>query len=622
MDQLQGRRIGGRYLLHERVGRGGLGVVYRAVDERLGRTVAVKLLNEQVADDPAAVQRLEQEARTTAGLTSEHVVHVYDFGTEEGRPYLVMEYLPAGTLAQQLAGKLPLPSETVVEYGRQLAAGLAAAHARGLIHRDMTARNVLVGDDGRLKITDFGIAKVAGSPALTRTGLTVGTAIAMAPEQAQGHTVTPATDVYGLGVLLYELATGQLPFTGNNDVEIALQHVQTPPRPPKDINPALPDWLNEIILTALAKDPAARYPDGAAIGAALAAAPTTAMPALVRRVAPAVATAAAGTTAALPAAAATVAGPAVRVPPADERRRRRPLLLALVPIALAGLLLLAALARNGNDGAGGPPATATNPASGATVPAVAATDTPQPTATPTLTPTPTPIPPTATPQPTATATPVPPTATPVSPTATPVPPTPTPQPAAPPPKPKDDKKNDDKKEPPRGRGKADLDNTAFSGGLSSPPTYPDATGEQRTATWIYGGQSDYPAMSTTFQVQGRPEGEATLTLIGMDGEDAPKMPIRITINDVVVFEGENPLPNHRWGQARFEVPEGALREGENTLTIRSRSDQDNYRSPHFFMLDAAQLEWNTASDSSNSGNGGNGGGGNGSDDGGDDDGDG
>lgn len=604
MDRQQGRRVGGRYQLQERIGRGGLGVVYRAADDRLGRTVAVKLLNDQVADDPAAIQRLENEARTTAGLASQHVVQVYDFGTDEGRPYLVMEYLPGGTLAEQVAGRLPLPDAQIVDYGRQIAAGLAAAHEYGLIHRDVTPRNVLVGNDGRLKVTDFGIAKLAGGPSLTQTGLTMGTAISMAPEQARGQTVTPATDVYGLGVILYELATGRPPFTGGSDVEVALQHVQTLPRPPIELNPALPDWLNDVILRALAKEPSARYADGAAIGAALAAGPTAATP---LPAAIAAGSLAGGTTtvmtelpnrpaelpATMPIQVMEAPGglpphPTTVLPVAGERpaggavvaerspttarevpRRRLPLLLlALLPLLLISGLVMAARAR-GSDAT--PAATAT----------VAPT---RPPATATVAPPPThPVVPTTPPNPTATPEP---------------PPTATALPAAPPPAEKgDDKKEDERKKPPRRGGAIDLDNTAFTGGFSNPDgsLYADVTGAQRTATWIYGGRSDYPAMSARFRLdapaRGDDKDEARLIISGMDGEDRGKMPLRISLNDTVVFQGDDPLPNNRWGQATFKVPKGALRAGENTLTIRSLSEQGNFNSPHFFMLDAARLEW-------------------------------
>ena len=270
LPEPHGRLLGGRYELQARIDQGGLGIIYRARDRQTGRVVAIKRLSAPVADDPTAIRRLEREARVTASLTSPHVVQVLDFGVEDAHPYLVMEYLPGGALASHVAGQLPLPAEQIVAYGRQIAAGLAAAHARGLVHRDVTLRNILVAPDGRLKVADFGIAKAPGDTALTQTGVALGTAIAMAPEQVRGQAVTPATDVYGLGVLLYQLATGQPPFSGDTEVAVAVQHLQAEVRPPRQRNPALPAWLERVILRALAKDPAARYPDAAAIGAALA----------------------------------------------------------------------------------------------------------------------------------------------------------------------------------------------------------------------------------------------------------------------------------------------------------------------------------------------------------------
>ena len=614
------RILGGRYELIERIGRGGLGVVYRAMDNRLGRLVAIKLVADYVADDPDAVRRLEQEALATASLASPHIVQVFDFGVDGERPYLVMEYLPDGTLAAQARPRLPLPPEQVADYGRQIAEGLAAAHARGLIHRDVTLRNVLVAPNGQLKVTDFGVAKVIGATSLTRSGITIGTATSMSPEQARGAVVTPASDVYGLGVVLYELATGRPPFTGDSDMAVLLQHVEAPPTPPRQLNPAVPAWLEAIILRALAKDPADRFADGAAIAAAL-------RQGAVDGVGPAVAVAA--TTAALPpvppprqratavgatsvlgAPGQTAAVPPPVVPPAVGRDnspgdRWSPFLLFA---ALAGLFALGAIAllaltnMAGGGGASTPtvpavvasgtpirPPTATAAPSTPTVPALVieptATRTPTPTATPvpptlTPTPTPTPIPPTPTPVP---PTPVPPTPTPVPPT--PVPPTATPVPVVPQPAPK-----------PKGKPASQvtvIGDAAFTGGFrnSGESLYADATGEQRSATWIYGGQSDYPAMTAQFTLDQPPAGEAQLVVVGMDGEDAGKMPLQITINDRDIFLGPDPLPDQRWGEATFPIPGGALRQGQNSLTIRSTSTEANFRTPHFFMLDEARVLW-------------------------------
>jgi hypothetical protein len=308
----------------------------------------------------------------------------------------------------------------VADYGRQIAAGLAAAHERGLIHRDVNLRNVLVAPDGRLKVTDFGIAKMPGVTALTQTGLTIGTAVSMAPEQAQGEAVTPATDVYGLGVVLYQLATGRPPFTGDSDVAVAVQHVQAPVVPPRELNPALPAWLEEVILRALAKDPADRYPDGAAIAAGLVAGLTGQTTARAAAVVPPVAAAVttpiarqglvAATAVLRPVTAGAAAatgvlrqvtgrgitrvGAAVGAGTPPQRRptvrRRQPGLLVLA--ALVALLLLAGLVLTSWGqlaGALAPSASATVQVR-ATAPGVAATATRPP-------PTPTPPPPTATP---------------------------------------------------------------------------------------------------------------------------------------------------------------------------------------------------------------------------------
>jgi serine/threonine-protein kinase len=646
-----GRLLGGRYELMERIGRGGMGVVYRAIDRRLERAVAVKLLGDQVADDPEAMRRLEREARIAASFASPHIVALFDLGSEDGRPYLVLEHVPGGTLAEWVAGRTPLATATVVEYGRQIADGLAAAHARGLIHRDVTLRNVLVAADGTLKLTDFGITKEAGGTTLTGGGLTVGTPISMAPEQVEGRPVAPATDSYGLGVVLYELATGRPPFTGDTDLAVALQHLQATPQPPRELNPALPAWLEAVILRALAKDPADRYPDGAALGAALAGGPaaarvgaviaidaTTGVPlasaarttslrlrdlALTRRLElglePADGAAAAGEPNPRPAAALDPAGRRMARPrpgrwlgplgmPVGRRLRgARPF---APPIALLLLLLLVSLLALPRAGGGdpaqptAPPTPAATTPGGAVAPATPTVPTSKPTAAPSPTsapptatavaPTATTLPPTATAEPPPTATAAAPTATLPEPAATVAPPTSTaapPSPTAAPPTPRPAPSATPAPAPPATGGRAELSAADFAGGYRNPgdSLYADRTGERRPATWIYGGGSDYPAMTARFRLDRPPSGQARLTLVGMDAEHPDRMPIEVTLNDRVIFRGPNPLDDWRWSEATLPVPADALRAGENSLTIRSLSPEANFNRPPFFMLTAARL---------------------------------
>ena len=423
------RRLwGGRYQIEERIGRGGAGVVYRAMDRRLRRVVAVKCLPAHQAEDPAAVERLTREARAAATLSSPHIVAVLDWGVDDGEPYLVMEYLPGGNLAQHVARRLPLPPAEVVDYGQQIAAALAVAHERGLVHRDVNLRNVLVAADGRLKLTDFGIARSPGAVTLTERGVALGTAVAMAPEQATGRPVSPATDIYALGVLLYILAVGRPPFDGGHDLEVLRRHIETPPPPPSQLNPAVPAWLERVILRAMAKRPADRYPDGAAIGEALAAGETGLFDAPpTRPVLVSALRAASGSEARRAAvAAARAAG-----------RTWRPAPAAWSALVLAALLLALVMAQ---AWAGPPPADevakAANDSARAAIvnpvlaPPLVARD-PTATSTPTRVPaTSTVVPPAATPAPPVVVA-APPTNTPVPSTATAVPATATPPPPAP-----------------------------------------------------------------------------------------------------------------------------------------------------------------------------------------------
>ena len=265
--------LGERYRLGERIARGGMGSVYRAVDENLGRQVAVKVLRRDLADDPTFLERFRREARAAAALSHPGVAGVYDYGELGGSAFIVMELVEGETLAERIAATGRLPFTEAFAIGEQVARALAAAHAHGLVHRDVKPANVLLGPGGA-KVTDFGIAKAATAATLTRTGMVLGSANYVAPEQAQGDDVGPAADQYSLGCVLFEAVTGRTPYAGANPVAIATQHVSSPVPDPRSDLPDLPAPAAALIRRALAKHPADRFPSATALADALSTAAT------------------------------------------------------------------------------------------------------------------------------------------------------------------------------------------------------------------------------------------------------------------------------------------------------------------------------------------------------------
>ena len=271
--------VAGRYRLDTLLGGGGMSEVWLADDTQLGRRVALKFLGRDA--DPA---RFDREAHAVAALADPNICRLYDYGEEAGRPFMVLEYLPGGTLEEQIAPGEPYLDDKAEQLARELASGLAHAHARGLVHRDLKPANVLFDEEGRAKIADFGIARLGGARTLTETGTLLGTAAYLSPEQAQAQPATPASDVYAFGVILYRLLTGRLPFEAESPVELARMHIHERPRPVREVRPDAPPDLAALADAALAKDPAARPPDGAALVEALGAGvPALEAPTLVAR---------------------------------------------------------------------------------------------------------------------------------------------------------------------------------------------------------------------------------------------------------------------------------------------------------------------------------------------------
>ena len=262
----------GRYEVVSRLGVGGMAEVVLARDRALGRLVALKLLAPGLAGDPSFVERFRREATAIASLNHPGVVVIYDHGVADGQPYIAMEYVAGRTLKQVIADSAPLAPGDAIAYACQVLDGLAAAHAVGIVHRDIKPQNLIVRDDGTLKVADFGVARSVDETVLTQLGSVIGTADYISPEQARGEIATPPSDLYSVGVVLFEMLTGTLPFTGELSVAVANQHISTPAPSLQEANPAVPAALASVVAQALAKARSRRFDSAAAMKAALEAA--------------------------------------------------------------------------------------------------------------------------------------------------------------------------------------------------------------------------------------------------------------------------------------------------------------------------------------------------------------
>jgi len=271
MAEQEPRVLGDRYEIHQRLARGGMAQVYLARDRSLDRPVAVKELVPEFATDPSFVERFRREAQAAANLSHPNIVGVYDWGTQDGTYFIVMEYVDGPSLSQVIRRDGPLHPRRAAELAGEVAAALGFAHSRGVVHRDVKPGNVLLTATGQSKVTDFGIARALSSPDddLTQAGSVMGTATYFSPEQAQGLPVDPRSDLYSLGVVLYEMVTGRPPFSGDTPLAIAYKHVQDQPAPPSTIVPEVPRGLEAIIMKLLQKRPDDRYPSAEALRADL-----------------------------------------------------------------------------------------------------------------------------------------------------------------------------------------------------------------------------------------------------------------------------------------------------------------------------------------------------------------
>jgi serine/threonine-protein kinase len=271
MTQENGRVIAGRYQLNTPVGEGGMATVWRAMDEQLGREVAVKILRPQFGADPGFAARFRNEARAAGALSHPNVVQVYDFGTDtdSGDQYIVMQLVDGEDLASVLRERGPLDVDEAVAVGASVADALGAAHQHGLIHRDVKPGNILLTPGGRTLVTDFGISRAVAEASMTVTGTTIGSVHYFSPEQAAGEEVGPASDIYALGIVVYEMLAGRRPFEGDSAAGVALKRLNEPPPPLSTPEHPVPAPLEAVVMRALAREPAQRYADADAFSYAL-----------------------------------------------------------------------------------------------------------------------------------------------------------------------------------------------------------------------------------------------------------------------------------------------------------------------------------------------------------------
>ncbi|HEX9057050.1 MAG TPA: protein kinase [Ktedonobacterales bacterium] len=266
---LEGRFIGGRYEIGRHIATGGMATVYQGWDHRVERPVAIKVLCQLDETDPDAVARFKREAHATAVLNHPNVVRAYDFFAEHEYHYLIMEYVDGINLKQYLRWHGPIAPPAALHIAQQVCAALQAAHAHEFIHRDVKPQNILLDRRGTAKVTDFGIVHITHGPTLTSDGIVLGTADYVAPEQARGESLTPATDVYALGVVLYEMLTGRLPFTGPTPIAVATLHATAPVKPPSRVIPGLSPYVEAVVMRAMRKHPEHRYASAAAMTLAI-----------------------------------------------------------------------------------------------------------------------------------------------------------------------------------------------------------------------------------------------------------------------------------------------------------------------------------------------------------------
>ncbi|HHW43609.1 MAG TPA: Stk1 family PASTA domain-containing Ser/Thr kinase, partial [Desulfotomaculum sp.] len=254
-----GKQLGNRYEILEQLGGGGMAIVYKGRDTFLNRLVTIKMLRPEFSSDQDFTRRFRREAQAVASLSHPHIVSIYDVGQEEGVQYLVMEYVDGEDLKTLIRREGALDAERAVQIALQVLEALEHAHENNIVHRDIKPHNILLTKSGRAKLTDFGIAREATAATVTQTDTIVGSVHYLSPEQARGEVAGPKSDIYSLGVVLYEMLTGTVPFAGDSPISVAIKHIQEEPEPPSRRNPAIPPALEQVVLRALAKNPGQRF---------------------------------------------------------------------------------------------------------------------------------------------------------------------------------------------------------------------------------------------------------------------------------------------------------------------------------------------------------------------------
>ena len=258
-DKYVGQIFDRRYRIVRIIGVGGMAVVFEAVDTVMKRTVAVKMLKEEIAGDAQAVKRFINESRAVSMLSHPNIVSIYDVSVRDDLKYIVMERVDGITLKNYMNSRGPLPPKEIMNYTAQILRALDHAHSKGIIHRDIKPQNIMLLKNGKIKVADFGIAKLPNAETVTMTDKAIGTVYYISPEQASGKKIDPRSDIYSLGVVMYEMATGKLPFVADSPVSVALMQVNNQPRPPREILPSVPPGVEAMILTAMEKDPDKRF---------------------------------------------------------------------------------------------------------------------------------------------------------------------------------------------------------------------------------------------------------------------------------------------------------------------------------------------------------------------------
>lgn len=597
-----------RYEIERPIGEGAFSRTYLATDTVLQRPVAVKVLRQEYCTVEEFAARFDREAHAAARVSHPNVVPVYDFGREQDVPFIVMQYVSGSSLKEYVRDNGPLTIEESIEFARQILDGLSAIHDNGIVHRDVKPQNILLEEDKRAKLTDFGVAFVAQEAGLTDAGSTVGTAAYMAPEQASGDGVGPASDLYAVGVILYEMLTGELPFRGDNPVQVMYRHVSELPPAPRTLNHYISLPLEQVVLKALAKQPQDRYPNARAMRDALvgssagAAAVTRSIEVTQKserfRLPPEQHTP--------PQAAPPLRPPTdPPAPPRERPGRSWPvpflLMLAVVLMVVSGLIVAdqagiidadSGIFGGGDDNEpttegiilGDGTAEENNPeAVEEPTPTEEVVDETEPTSEPTPEPEPT--------EEIATEEP-----------------TPEPEPTATEQAEDDDNGsgNDDDDES-RGNFNTPMPGQSIPAPWTQGPSetfgrdqfveggaYRRDDGELygRPAAHLYSQQTEYPSTTVTFNANDNPSSHVGIRIVGMDDEFDSKVPIRLSLNGNVVWEGESPFGNEEWTDVSWRVGSlGWVQEGSNTMTIEVLAAEGEFGLAPWILLTEAQVYW-------------------------------